>query len=223
MKLIKVRVQNYRSVEDSEVFEIGDLTCLVGKNEAGKTALLSAMRGLKPSQPFRFDEPIDYPRRFTTRFDDRHPEGTAEVIRTWWRLEEKDKAVVEKIFGAGVLKGDTVQAHFGFRYEDDRRIWEIEVDDAQALDNMLTKYALDATERIVLHGVFDGPSADKALSGLAERTPKQETLLQDIKKYGPSLYRVGWISGGKIKLSSNNVHHVNKLPIVAISACSALR
>ena len=48
MKLTKVRVQNYRSVEDSEEFEIGDLTCLVGKNEAGKTALLSAMRGLHP-------------------------------------------------------------------------------------------------------------------------------------------------------------------------------
>lgn len=30
MKLIKVRVQNYRSVEDSGEFEIGDLTCLVG-------------------------------------------------------------------------------------------------------------------------------------------------------------------------------------------------
>lgn len=46
MKLIRVRVQNYRSVEDSEEFEIGDLTCLVDKNEAGKTALLNAMRGL---------------------------------------------------------------------------------------------------------------------------------------------------------------------------------
>ena len=49
MKLTKVRVQNYRSVEDSGELEVGDLTCLVGKNEAGKTALLSAMRGLKPS------------------------------------------------------------------------------------------------------------------------------------------------------------------------------
>ncbi len=44
MKLTKVRVQNYRSVEGSEEFEVGDLICLVGKNEAGKTALLSAMR-----------------------------------------------------------------------------------------------------------------------------------------------------------------------------------
>lgn len=193
MKLIKVRVQNYRSVEDSEEFEIGDLTCLVGKNEAGKTALLSAMRGLKPSQPFEFDETIDYPRRFSTRFDDRHPDGTAEVIRTWWRLEDADKAAVEQRFGAGVLKGDTFQAHFGFRYEDDSHIWELEVDSAKVLENLLSKHAIDATECNVLHGVNDGPTADKALSGLAERTPKQEALLQDIKKCRGSSFIKGVI------------------------------
>jgi hypothetical protein len=193
MKLIKVRVQNYRSVEDSEEFEIGDLTCLVGKNEAGKTALLSAMRGLKPSQPFEFDETIDYPRRFATRFDDRHPDGTAEVIRTWWRLEDDDKAAVEKRFGAGVLKGDLFQAHFGFRYEGNRRIWEIQVDQAKVLENLLTKHALDATERNALHGVSDGPAVDRALSGLAARTPKQEALLQDVKNCRESSFTKGVI------------------------------
>lgn len=193
MKLTKVRIQNYRSVEDSEEFEIGDLTCLVGKNEAGKTALLSAMRGLKPSESFEFDEPIDYPRRFATRFDDRHPKGMAEVIRTWWQLEDADKAVVERKFGAGVLKGDTFQSHFGFRYKDKCRIWEIDVDSAKVLENMLTKHALDATERNVLHGVTDGPAADKALSGLAERTPKQDALLQEIKTCKESSFTRGVI------------------------------
>ncbi len=178
MKLFKVRVQNYRSIEDSEELEVGDLTCLVGKNEAGKTALLSAMRGLKPSQPFEFDEVIDYPRRFSTRFDDRHEDGTAEVIRMWWRLEDDDRAAVEKRFGAGVLKGDAFQTHFGFRYSEGARIWEIEVDDAKVLETLVSKHALDATERNILHGVQDGPAADKALTGLAERTAKQEALLQ---------------------------------------------
>lgn len=190
MKLTKVRAQNYRSVEDSEEFAIGDLTCLVGKNEAGKTALLSAMRGLKPSQPFGFDETIDYPRRFSTRFDERHPDGTAEVIRTWWRLEAADKAVVEERFGAGVLKGDTFQVHFGFRYGD-TRIWLIEVDGAKVLENLASRHALDATERNILDGVTDGPAADKALSGLADRTPRQEALLRDIKKCRESSFTNG--------------------------------
>lgn len=191
MKLTKVRVQNYRSVEDSEEFEIGDLTCLVGKNEAGKTALLSAIRGLKPSQPFEFDETIDYPRRFSTRFDDRHPTGKAEVIRTWWRLEDADRKAVQDRFGAGVLKGDTFQSHFGFRYDDNCRIWEIEIDNETVLKNMLSKHGLDTTESNVLHGVCDGPAAEKALSALATRTPRQEALLQDIKSCRKSKFTLG--------------------------------
>lgn len=192
MKLLRVRVQNYRSVEDSEAFEVGDLTCLVGKNEAGKTALLSAIRGLHPSQPFEFDETVDYPRRFSTKFDERHPDGTAEVIRAWWRLETSDKAAVEKRFGRKALKSDVFQVHFGFRYEGSR-IWEIEVDSAKCLEHLVGKHALDATERNVLHGATDGESAEKALSALATRTAKQTALLQDIKACRKSSFVLGVI------------------------------
>ncbi len=38
MKLSRVRITEYQSIRDSNWFEIGDITCLVGKNEAGKTA-----------------------------------------------------------------------------------------------------------------------------------------------------------------------------------------
>lgn len=195
MKLIKAQVQNYRSVEDSEEFEIGDLTCLVGKNEAGKTALLSAMRALRPSksQSFDIDETIDYPRRFSTRFDDRHPSGKAEVVRTWWCLEDSDKELVEQRFGQGVLKSDIFQAHYGYRYEGENRNWEIDVDEAQCLEHLVSKHSLDATDRNALHGVHDGQGADKALSALAQRTAKQEALLQDIKKVRNSRFTLGVI------------------------------
>ena len=193
MKLTKVRVQNYRSVEDSGEFEIGDLTCLVGKNEAGKTTLLNAIRGFKPSQPFEFDETTDYPRRFSTRFDERHPTGKAEVIRTWWLLEDSDKAAVESRFGHGVLKSDTFQANFGFRYQDNQRSWDIEVDSVKVLSNLISKHSLDETESNILNGVNDGPSADKALSALATRTPKQEALLKNIKECRESKFSLGII------------------------------
>jgi predicted ATP-dependent endonuclease of OLD family len=184
MKLTKVRVQNYRSIEDSEEFEIGDLTCLVGKNEAGKTALLSALRALRPSesQEFDLDEVIDYPRRFSSRFDERHPDRQAEVIRAWWMLDDTDKDVVAQHFGEEALESNIFQEHYGFRYPEDKHFWDIKVNEKKCLEYLVDKHALDATERNFLHGVVDGQSADKALSSLAQRTTKQEALLQEIKK-----------------------------------------
>ena len=48
MRLDKVRVTNFRSVEDSGEFDVGEVLCLVGKNEAGKSAVEQALAGLNP-------------------------------------------------------------------------------------------------------------------------------------------------------------------------------
>ena len=48
MKLRKVCVKNFKCVEDSMPFKVGPITCLVGKNESGKTALLQALYRLNP-------------------------------------------------------------------------------------------------------------------------------------------------------------------------------
>ena len=48
MKLTKVRITEFQSIQDSTEFEIGDVTCLIGKNESGKTALLKALYRLNP-------------------------------------------------------------------------------------------------------------------------------------------------------------------------------
>jgi predicted ATP-dependent endonuclease of OLD family len=192
MKLTRARVQNFRSVEDSEEFEIGDMTCLVGKNEAGKTAVLNALRGLRPAQPYVFDETIDYPRRFAAKFDERHPNGKAEVVKTWWRLDEQDKAAVSQRFGDGVLSSDSFQAAFGFRYKEARE-WSIAINEAKCLENLTAKHGLDEEERNALHGTDDGLSADKALSALAARSAKQEALLAEIKQCRESKFLLGLV------------------------------
>ena len=81
MKLKSVRVQNFRSVEDSGEFTVEHLTCLVGKNEAGKTAILQAIEGLNPhkASPFKFEIERDYPKRYLARYDERHPDEPAVV------------------------------------------------------------------------------------------------------------------------------------------------
>lgn len=48
MKLKNVQVTKYKCVEDSNPWQVDQVTCLVGKNEAGKSALLEALYKLNP-------------------------------------------------------------------------------------------------------------------------------------------------------------------------------
>ena len=78
MRLVSAQVTNFRSVEDSSPFAVGQVTCLVGKNEAGKSAVLMALAALNPhdATPAVLDKERDYPRRSLTRYDELHPNST---------------------------------------------------------------------------------------------------------------------------------------------------
>ncbi|MGW5063004.1 AAA family ATPase [Streptomyces sp. NPDC004096] len=67
MKLINAQITKYRSVEDSQLFDIEpDVTALVGKNESGKTTILQALYRLNPVEASaQLDEVIDFPARLT--------------------------------------------------------------------------------------------------------------------------------------------------------------
>ena len=65
MKLITVQIQNFRSIDDTGPFKIADITCLVGKNEAGKTAILQALEVLNSADGNdEYNKTRDYPRRY---------------------------------------------------------------------------------------------------------------------------------------------------------------
>lgn len=49
MRLISFHVKTFRNVLDSTEVDVGDVTCLVGKNEAGKSAVLQALHTLNPA------------------------------------------------------------------------------------------------------------------------------------------------------------------------------
>ena len=51
MRLSSFRVRVFRNIIDSGEIKVDDVTCLVGKNEAGKSALLEALHALHPAKP----------------------------------------------------------------------------------------------------------------------------------------------------------------------------
>ncbi len=105
LQLEKVRVTNFRSVDDSEEFSIDPVTCLVGKNEAGKSAILLALAALNPhaATPALFDNERDYPRRLLTQYEERHKDEEALAVSTEWRLSRAELTRIEQALGKGAV------------------------------------------------------------------------------------------------------------------------
>ncbi|MFC5196623.1 AAA family ATPase [Bizionia hallyeonensis] len=101
MKLIKARVQNYRSIKDTGEFDIEELkTIMVGPNEAGKTVLLKALQQLsRPTGVKGFDIIRDYPRSLYNDITTKKVKAEdVEVVRGHFKLDEEDKAEIPTEF-----------------------------------------------------------------------------------------------------------------------------
>lgn len=116
MQLIRAHVTNYRPMENSDEFEIDpEVTCLVGKNESGKTSVLQALFRLNPITPAEFDEVLDFPSRLSRQLKGK-PEGKMiPVVRATFRLSDDEIAEIEDDIGAGALTGRTITVSRGYR------------------------------------------------------------------------------------------------------------
>lgn len=69
MRLDEFRVQNYKKVHDTGWVTARQVTCFVGKNEAGKSAIFRGLSKLNPSDGEKYDGLKEFPRkRYTTEF-----------------------------------------------------------------------------------------------------------------------------------------------------------
>ena len=107
MRLVKARIQNYRSIIDTGVFEIEDLkTIMVGPNEAGKTVVLRALQQLnKPKDVAGFEALRDYPRsKYNDITSGRVLVKDVTVVTGWFRLDEDDKEAIPAEFHDCIYK-----------------------------------------------------------------------------------------------------------------------
>ncbi|MCC7635352.1 AAA family ATPase [Stenotrophomonas rhizophila] len=175
MKLVKARIRNFRSAEDTGTFDVGSLTCLVGKNEAGKTAVLSALYGVKPfGKKFAYDKVRDYPRRYLTRYAERHGGRDAEVATTTWELSPDDLASVAAVLGEGAVLDALldITTHYG-----GHQTWSLQVDENKVRSTLLKQNGVEAQE---LAKFSKTPFAN--LLAEIEAQPEPSDALKAVKK-----------------------------------------
>jgi len=116
MKLKSMQVKNFKCVEDSTQFDICPVTCLVGKNEAGKTSLLEALHKLNSdvAEMGEFDILLEYPRRRRKEYERRTSATPDDALITRWELEDKDLNALEDQLGAGAIKSNIVEIRKGY-------------------------------------------------------------------------------------------------------------
>ena len=147
MKLKSVRIQNFQSVVDSNEFQVGDVTCLVGKNEAGKTAILKALYRLNPLNPqdSKYNATRDYPRKDFALYesevanDSRKP---AKVVTATFLLEADDVDQISLRFGKDSLPDHELTLTLSKDHNNKLRLHQMSLREEAALRHVLSFHDL---------------------------------------------------------------------------------
>jgi len=137
MKLTNARVKKYQNIVDSEDVSIeDDITCLVGKNESGKTAFLQAIHKLNPHYPNTFKALDQYP-RWRYKLDERKKEINSEpVVTLTFELTNEQVKKFEERYGKDMLKSKTLKIS---KYYDNELFFETEIDELKFFKNIALK------------------------------------------------------------------------------------
>ena len=136
MQLKHFRVRKFRNILDSGEIMVDDaVTCLVGMNESGKTAILSALHRLNPVGEAEFNEQQDYPRWLLSKDRRADVVKDAEPIAATFSLDDDDREAIESALGAGVLTGSEVT--ISRKYGPNKTWWAFQRSGRQAVENLL--------------------------------------------------------------------------------------
>jgi predicted ATP-dependent endonuclease of OLD family len=182
MKLTAAEIRRYRSIEEAGPFDVeADVTCLVGKNESGKTAVLQALYKSHSVDKARFDEGIDYPSRLTRERKGSDP-ITATVLT--YELDDGDLSAVEARFGKGVLHTHTVKMTYGYRFTN--TTWSIDVDEAAAVRHLREGLDLPQTTQEAVEAAETATDLVAALEGMEASTAQTTKIIETVGKWRDS-------------------------------------
>lgn len=194
MKLKEFTVREFRSIWDSGPIKVdSQTTCLVGKNEAGKTTLLTALYRTNPiiAADAVFDETYDYPKRevedyrFAVEKGDRRQ---AVVVECLYEMDPDDIEVVTSVFGLKVLKGKTFKRET--LYGRAKSNFILPVDDAAARKYLADNPALPDELKATLTGAADWDAFAGALDAAEsiEAVQLLKALVVKVREKGLASY-----------------------------------
>ena len=184
MKLHSVQVTNFKCIDDSGKFRIGNLTCLAGKNESGKTALLQALRRLNPVEDSEndFDELMEYPRRRRHEITPDSISGV-NVLTTIWELSEEDLTAVWEIVGQCAFEEQKVTVRRGYNNE---TLFDFSLNEAKIIPFLTSKIpelTTEEKERLSVHANLS--ELHSTLVNSDSRTDGEAQLRQYIEEQLP--------------------------------------
>jgi hypothetical protein len=188
MRLDEVKISHFKNILDSTPIKIeNNITCLVGKNESGKTAVLHALYRLNPTRAVAFSVQKQYP-AWLEKLHRREGRNIEESIpvEAVFSFEDKDKAVLDARFGKGTITSEmvTLAREYGGQIH-----CKVKVDETSAVRFLLDKIAVpadfaqikkEATFLDQLDGLIeslDKESGESAVNASAAITAAKEQML----------------------------------------------
>ena len=184
MKLIKARVQKYKCVDDSGAWPVDQVTCLVGKNESGKSALLEALYKLNPVEENESFLKTDYPRKSALTDGGKKDIENAQAIITHWTLEEEDRDLLGKeLPELDIQNGAVIEISKGYS---GRIIWDVEIDEKEAVSTLISNARFNAAEKSSLGNPKTIQELLQILKSINRSTEKQRSFLEKVGRSYPS-------------------------------------
>jgi len=181
MKLKSVQVRMFRNILDSTEVKIEEkITCLVGKNESGKSAFLNAVWRLKPARTnLEFSIHEHYPAWLEKRHrNEGLNQEEVEPISVCLEWEPADVKLIEERFGPGVVAVGAI-LQLSKTYGNDYR-WESGCSEEQAVRNFVGGQRLPAAEDAVYTAITDFEALTKQL---AADVAKSAEAAEDLKLF----------------------------------------
>ena len=176
MQPTSFRVSKFRNVVDSGEIAIDpEVTCLVGKNEAGKSCLLEALYLFNPAYGESFSLDEQYPRWLVARDRRQSDLDQTAPIEVNFELEPDDLQAISAALGENVITDCklTVQRRYG-----GGTIWTISYSEQAAIENLLA--AMPTSVAGLLEGTTELDQLNAQLSAVEDSENESRPCSDDI-------------------------------------------